>query len=128
MNEELQKSLGQILDWCNQGGDFVKEQAPLYAQELISFYILERSLAIAFILIFMAAMLYSIRFLPKKVDRKVDGYLADNDARSFAIGGMLFVFVTLAICLFSSACDIAKAKMAPRVLIVEHIQGKLESK
>lgn len=37
MKEEIIKNLSGIIDYVKQGADFIKEQAPLYVQELINY-------------------------------------------------------------------------------------------
>ena len=64
MSPELQKSIAEMIQYVQQGAEFAKEQAPLYAQELLRYEAFKASvvfwLAAFFVVISILALICAI--------------------------------------------------------------------
>ena len=118
MKEEIISNLAGIIEYVKQGADFVKEQAPLYVQEMINYGIwtsVFETLLYFFIAIFL---IWCMVKLYKAV--KNDEY---EDLKEYApiflvLGiGVIVMFVVTSI----SFETLIQAVVAPRVYVVEKL-------
>lgn len=123
MEQEMQKMLGALLEWAQQGGAFVKEQAPLYVQELLAWRFWSAAMTAG-----LCAAVFIVAF---KVNRWVTRrYSEETEAHGFMAGEPFFAgaVVTVIACIGSLVMGIGatysavKVKVAPRVVVVEALR------
>ena len=114
MKEELLKNLAGILDYVKQEADFIKEQAPLFIQEFITY----KYWLYCFEIILSVVMLISSIFIFKKgyKDYKEDEY---SFPFLMFIGGagILFAFFMFGY----SLENLIEIHFAPRYFLIEHL-------
>lgn len=118
MKEEIISNLAGIIDYVKQGADFVKEQAPLYAQEMINYGIwtsVFETLLYFFIAIFL------IWCMVKLYKSTEDEEEAKVYAPIFLVLGIC-VIVMLVITSISFE-TLIQAVVAPRVYVVEKLMS-----
>lgn len=122
MNQETEEKLNQTLDWigetASQGKDFVLEQAPLYAQELIRYEIIS---SLIFCSLFLVAGVVGLVLLFKSMKEQCPG---EVDRFYLGMGAMSVIPFSLFGTL-ETGMDAIKAYTAPRVVIVEHLRDCL---
>ena len=115
INEE---KINEVLNWvtgiANNSTDFVLEQAPLYAQELIAYTLTINTvvfiIGIVLIIIAISCLIASTK--------KTRGF-SDDVLLIIA----LHVTLISAFCLMCSVPNLIKIKTAPRVFIMDHIRN-----
>jgi hypothetical protein len=123
VSNELDKSAGELLDWlktsAEAGSGFLVEQAPLYAQEVVAWQFL---CGVIFSVVFFAAALCFIAIA-------IRGFYRANanprDEEAYCNVSMFLLAVSVVLVVFGSmfTADAIKAKVAPRVVIMEHVRG-----
>ena len=71
MNEQLQQSMSEILEYIKQGADFVREQAPLVVQEFLRYELIKE---VVIVVVCCVALLIVIKlhFVGRKYLKKRD--------------------------------------------------------
>ena len=117
MKEEIIKNLAGIIEYVKQGADFVKEQAPLYVQEMINYGIwvsVFETLLYFFIAIFL---IWCMVKLYKAIKDDEDD-LKEYAPIFLVLGiGVIVMFVVTSI----SFETLIQAVVAPRVYVVEKL-------
>jgi hypothetical protein len=139
MNEELQKNTSELIEWLKtsleSSQQFVIEQAPIYVQELLWIHFWSN---LVYGSIWLVTLLFSVILTLSGIRNgkktKWDWGNEDTAPEFFIkiiIGGAVFVFTIFGSFLTQTGVnyflEAAKAKMTPRVVIVEHIQNKFEN-
>ena len=118
MLELTQQTIVGLLDFVTATKDFVIEQAPLYAQELIAWNIWDGVVCGTVCLALFITSIYSIFKGGSTID--------EEWGVPCVIIGVVMSFATLIIGMANYRSAIAAA-VAPRVVIVEHISRKLNT-
>lgn len=122
MNPVTEKNINEAINWLQQTGgsiqDFAAEQAPLYCSEILKWEIIRSSVAAAACLAFVAVGILIMTRLRKgwATDSRIDGHFF------FGIVSFGVIVICLVAGVISSSCLI-KAKVAPRLVIVEHLRS-----
>lgn len=123
MKEEILNNLAGLIEYVKQGADFVKEQAPLYVQELISYGIWISIFEMILCVLGAIGGTIGLVKLVKYVNNE-EGYDADV-AGIIAIGFMalvvLIIFCIVAFCIDGET--LIQATVAPRVYVVEKLMS-----
>lgn len=123
MKEEILNNLAGLIEYVKQGADFVKEQAPLYVQELISYGIWVSIFEM--ILCVLGAIGGTIGLVKLiKYANNEEGYDADMTgliAFGFMVLVVLIVFCIVAFCIDGE--NLIQATVAPRVYVVEKLMS-----
>lgn len=117
MKEEIIKNLSGIIEYVKQGTDFIKEQAPLYVQEMINYGIwtsVFETLLYFFIAIFLIWCMVKLYKAVKNDEEDSKEY-----APIFLVLGLcvIVMFVLTSI----SFETLIQAVVAPRVYVVEKL-------
>lgn len=127
MDEEFKKRLKEVgadlLTWAQQGGAFVKEQAPLYAQELLAWEFWSSALLMIPGLTFTVVSFLLIRS-GARIWRENDGkaFILQKDPFNAMFPGIICGIIALAV-VATAAHGMVKVTVAPRVVLVEKLQG-----
>lgn len=124
MNEHTEQNINEAIDWLQQTGgqiqDFATTQAPLYCQEVVAWTFWMGIICCGFAVVLLAIAATIGLKLPRWF--KEDDY--DGSFRTVAgvIVCILAPFIA-AIILTEHLGNTIKAKVAPRIVIVEHLRG-----
>lgn len=121
MKEEIIKNLAGIIEYVKQGADFIKEQAPLYVQEMINYKIWVSCFEILLCVVGFIASIYAMEKLIKYVNDEEE---YDSDNSSVIAFGFLLIVVFIIFLLIVLCVDVEtviQATVAPRVFVVEQI-------
>jgi len=122
MNAETEQNINEAINWlqstAGQIQGFAAEQVPLYCQEVIAWTFWESCFWSGIGLIF-AAM--GAAFVKKGIRVYQDDPWGDESFFPILGGGMLLLFGVVATS--TSAPQAIKAHVAPRLVIIEHLQG-----
>ncbi len=126
-NDELKNQYLSILkdlrQTAEQGKEFVVEQAPLVAQEIVTCRIVESGVAVCT----LVAGAIAVGILATVIYRKAR-VCEDDEMRSLLLAGTMVVGPIIAIGMLGAACErsavLLKAIYAPRVVVLEEV-GKL---
>lgn len=128
MNEQAQQLITdagvKVLEYLEATEGFAAEQAPLLAQEIVRYGILNSSLQIAFFAVTAPVLLYmAYRFGTSK-----GAWDADSSVKGVAcivLGGfgVVLALVGLIICSAEAVPNLCKALIAPRLYIIEQISN-----
>lgn len=132
MKQAAAENAEELVAWvkglATEGEEFVREQAPLLAQEIIAWRFWENAVQAAAWLVLMVAMICiaTIMFrLMAKLLRAEEG--CEDDADKFVVFTIVFaVTAILAICsgfgLMDDGREAIKAAVAPRVVLLEELR------
>lgn len=121
MKEEIIKNLAGIIEYVKQGADFIKEQAPLYVQEMINYKIWVSCFEILLCVVGIIVSIYAMVKLIKYVNDEEE---YDSDNSSVIAFGFLLIVVFIIFLLIVLCVDVEtviQATVAPRVFVVEQI-------
>ena len=124
--DELNRALAIINDAAQAGKDFVWEQAPLVAREVVAWTIANAAISAGFTLFLLVAM--AIRSVKARAyfRAKWDGF-DNNDKEGVLMFGGIVGVVTILISLIclSNLLDhtrnLAKGLLAPRIAIIDYV-------
>jgi len=124
MNTDTEKNINEALDWLQSTGgaiqDFASEQAPIYCREVVewTFWMGATGTVMGLLLIVVAAVAMKVFF------REIGENGGDNEGVIVAslFGGFIAAIMGLMI-LAKFLPDAIKAKVPPRLVIVEHLQA-----
>lgn len=125
MDDAVKQQLVKFLETLNtgveKGGDFVLEQAPLVAQEIVTYgRAWNTGLAIVLAITPLVILLFALRYA-----RRVLAWTEGNCDRQFGVFfPMVFVAVGMAGMLIGACCECEKACRAwfmPRVYLVQEV-------
>lgn len=123
MNEHTEQNINEAIDWLQQTGgsiqDFATAQAPLYCQEVVAWTFWRGSIYTAIGIGVLGVGVYFTCMIPKWLKEDKGGPTARCIIAIF--GGILGLIIggfTTA----SNIGDTIKAKVAPRLVIVEHLR------
>lgn len=115
MKDELLK---QLIDIIQNTKDFTIEQMPLVANEIVRYGIVDGVIGIVFSICLILACLYTLN---KKY--KVDSYGDESGFVFFAkIVSIIFLIISVFM-IFLGSSQIIKAKIAPRLFIIDELKG-----
>ena len=119
MKEELIKNIAGVVEYIKQGADFVKEQAPLFIQEYLTF---KTYLLLFWETILLAVVVGGVLFGIKSIKKSKDAEdYSDEDfyitASIISIGIAIACFIGLICC----SEELVKVIFAPRVFLVDHL-------
>lgn len=115
MKEELMKNLEVILDYVKQGEDFVKEQAPLFIRELITYEIWVYS-----IWIIISIIVFTISMFVFKYNYKIYKNEFIDEELHFSCM-VISSILALAMFIVFSCCitELIKVCLAPRYFLMQ---------
>lgn len=124
MNQNTEQNINEAIDWLQQTGgaiqDFAAEQAPLYCREVVLWAFWEgvswTSLGLIVSIVISVLLFRNRKWLKSEYD--------DVSPAGFFIP--VFGTVAIAVGLLVAAFNVTiviKAKVAPRLVIVEHLRG-----
>lgn len=121
MKEEIIKNLAGIIEYVKQGADFIKEQAPLYVQEMINYKIWVSCFEILLCVVGFVASIYAMEKLIRYVNNEEE--YDESDSGIIAFGFLLIIafIIFLLIVLCVDVETVIQATVAPRVFVVEQI-------
>ena len=124
--EELVTQAGEkVLEYLEATEGFAAEQAPLLAQEIVRYGILNNSLQIAFFVVTVPVLLYmAYRFGTGKDVWQHDMTVKAVLCIAFGATGFITLAVGLGVCSSDAIPNLCKALVAPRLYIIEQI-GRL---
>ena len=136
MTKELEQKMMTTLDWVGEVADgskeFILEQAPIYAQEIIAWHFWSNTIVAVLCLISLIPLIkYTNKWLKRIKDIKEENkglsvlYGQDVEGPIAIVSLLVCTIIVVILMASSSSIDAAKAKMAPRVLIMEHFRGNL---
>lgn len=116
MDEDTKKLL---LSWAQEGGAFVKEQAPLYAQEVLAwqFWVSILGAILGLLLIGFAC------YLAPKAKARLEDYSGDEAVLVATVLFFLACAIVGPILLCVNVSTAVKVKVAPRVVVIEALRG-----
>ena len=123
MKEEILNNLAGLIEYVKQGADFVKEQAPLYVQELISYGIWISIFEMILCVLGVIGGTIGLVKLIKYVNCE-EGY--DTDAAGIIAMGFMALVVLIVFCVVAFCIDgenLIQATVAPRVYVVEKLMS-----
>ena len=127
MNERLERLLDKMEKGLDAGVDFLGEQVPPYAEEILAWHFLAHT-GSCVIMLLSACVLGRVAFkLMRPCLDELDKDWLDRSEP--VIWGFIISCILTGCCLFISAWDgvqAAKAKIAPRVVIIDHIKEELK--
>lgn len=124
MNDELQAKLNEsgaeLIDWlrgvAEKGGEFVAEQAPLLAEEIVAWHFWS-SVFMAVVLLLGAAFVFCVSAVIWFKARRV--FWDDYGPEPVLI--LPFIVVSLLLVFAASNCyEAVKASVAPRIVLIEY--------
>lgn len=122
-NEQmLKEKLADVFEWLDKGGEFVAEQAPLYAQEVIAWEINFGIASVVVGLVLLSLFAFAARHLCKFGDRMSEGGQVVTVVSLIVLGFLTFFTTINALC---AGSDALKALSAPRVVVMQHITSML---
>lgn len=123
MKEEILNNLAGLIEYVKQGADFVKEQAPLYVQELISYGIW---VSIFEMILCVLGVIGGTIGLVKLVNYVNNEEEYDADAAGIIAIGFMALVVLIIFCIVAFCVDgenLIQATVAPRVYVVEKLMS-----
>lgn len=119
MKEELLRNLAGVFDYIKQGTEFVKEQAPLFIQEFITYKIWVYSFWI--VISVVISIICIVVFKKNLKSFKNEKNCFDNEAYLFMmfVSGLLFVTFVIVFCCCTE--ELMKAYFAPRYFLVDSL-------
>ena len=129
MNEKTQELVNQagqkVLDWIEATESFTTEQAPLLAQEIVRYGILNNSLQLGFFILVPSLLLYlSYSFAVHKDTWKDEFTPRSVACIIFGVGGFFVGVVGALECSINAVPKLCNALVAPRLYFIEQI-GRL---
>ena len=121
MQEQLMTHMDEIMSWVKQAGEFVKDQAPDYVNQLLTYHYVMAWITI----ITGIGVVLLLSVLPLMGWRS---YKRSRDSLAFGcllVGVFILYIFPLGILIGPGLADTLKIKMAPKVFIIEHIQAHL---
>ena len=128
----LQDSISWLNETANQGKEFVIEQAPLYAQEYLSFTRFTYAIDLSFCVLICSASVSAIILLIKKRKSKLSFFEAfDNWWNGEEGSGAYYFLIIVSTIAFLLSLAITglhvgrllKVIVAPRVVLLEHVSS-----
>ena len=126
MTEETEKSVNETLKWVAETADeskgFILEQAPLYAQEVVTWTYVQGAILMVSMWVLAAVLAVAAYKLHKA------GKATDYDSVPYTFTAAIIGIVAVILC-GTGVCgmqDMFKAKYAPRVVVIEHLRGVLK--
>lgn len=132
MNEQLQQKLleylGVLETAVKQASDVGKEQIPLMAQELLSFYFYkELVLILVWVLAFCVVARYlciTVRSMKEAIHNK--NWHDDADPRVFFAAFALCIATFLLFVMTTHLVSLLKVWLAPRLFLLEYLRGMIK--
>lgn len=116
MKEIVLSNLSVFLDYIKQGVEFIKDQAPLYVQELIKYHTALYFIYIVICFIILIVTLYMF-FRGLKILKQ--NSMSDMGCAAMTIGGFGIV-ITTAFLIYNITC-FAQVYFAPRVFVLKYL-------
>lgn len=119
---KVNELIGWLADSVKGSGEFVKEQAPEVAQQMVAWgaFCAAMWLAICVVLALLAA------FVMWRLDR---AYPGDAKAPDSAVVGFMVSLCVIVACLLGAALNggtLAKTQIAPKLYVLERVRGMLK--
>lgn len=121
MKEEIIKNLSGIIEYVKQGADFIKEQAPLYVQELINYGIW---ISVFEMILCVLGFIFGVFGIVKLVKYANNEDEFDEDLSSVVAFGFLVLSAFVLFCVVAFCFNtehLIQAIVAPRVYVVEKL-------
>ena len=124
MNEHTEQNINEAIDWLQQTGgqiqDFATTQAPLYCQEVVAWTFWMGFICSLIGAIFTLIGVYWVFKFIGTLDKNKDDLTASGAVYLF---GSLIALMVGGFTFAQNIEDTIKAKVAPRLVIVEHLRG-----
>jgi len=128
MDNDLQGKINESLSWIGEtiknSQEFIHEQAPLYAQEVLEWALWSNTITAIISLLMIIIALIGLALASRRLmkgEEEGDGVM---EILVIMIGA--FIAITCSMTLFLSLKSAIKSQVAPRALLIEHIQGKIK--
>lgn len=118
MKEELLKNLSGILDYVKQGADFIKEQAPLFIQEFITYKMWTYSF---WIIMSIVVSIICVFVFKKSHKRFEDSSSYEAEQYFMLMGVSLLIIGAMLIPFCYCTTELIKLYFAPRYFLMEHL-------
>lgn len=127
-NNKVTEILGFVLETLKSTKEFTLEQAPIVAQELLTYGLLESILTPLYLLMVAFVAWKACNFSEKKGEQS-----GNSEGRWFAgmiLGGILFIFFGVGFFISVGVCgsNIIKIKTAPRLYLIQEVQEMINEK
>ena len=123
MNEHTEQNINEAIDWLQQTAgciqDFATEQTPLYCQEVVAWTFWSGLVLTTAGVILLSVFIYCMKRISKEI--RADGDENEYIIAPCVIGGIITLVGACAL-IGSGTHNMVKAKVAPRMVIFEHIQ------
>jgi len=119
MEAQTEQNINQAIDWLQKTGtavqNFTLEQAPIYCREVVAWEFWSNLIYSIFAVIALATAFTIVRLALNEKDLTVSGI----------IGIIISIILTIVsvISLFNCVPQMIKAKVAPRMIVIEHFRG-----
>lgn len=124
---EVEQHAVEILDWlkgvAQEGEGFVREQAPLVAQEIVAWEFWG-NVAAAAIACFMATAVFVGALLLCRAAEKWADPAAEELCVAISVSVVAIALIASCVIVPGSLYGAAKAAVAPRVVILEYVTGR----
>lgn len=122
MKEEILNNLAGLIEYVKQGADFVKEQAPLYVQEVISYGIWVSIFEMILCILGFVGGVFGL----VKIVKYLNTGEYDTDFIGVLSMGFLALVALIIFCIVAFCVDmenLIQATVAPRVYVVEKLMS-----
>ena len=116
MKEKILENLNYFLEYIKQGADFIKDQAPLYVQELIKYH---TALYFIYIIICFIILTVTLYMFFRGLKMLKQNHMSDMGCAAITIGGFGIV-TTIAFLIYNITC-FTQVYFAPRVFILKYL-------
>lgn len=120
-NEQLLELLKYLTETIKSAGDFTKNNAPSYFNELLTYELMANSMLISLGLILLVVSFFIIKWYRR--EEKTRSQEALDVLLGFILAGCILYNITITT---TSIFDIVKIKMAPKVYILDVIMKKFK--
>jgi hypothetical protein len=119
MEEKLLSNSDELVKYLHEGSVFIKEQAPLFVQEVLRY---KTNMCYYGMYFSGVCLLVSIicAWKGKQIKNKIDS--SKDEAACFYAGSVFFAFVSIMV-FAANLCGYIKITQAPRLFILETIRG-----
>ena len=127
--EKLDELIGYLTDTLKSSGEFVKEQAPDIAQQILAYGLYERiiSIVIAALVLSVAWLILPKRLGPWKAEYKASGY---RDFPKHVCGKAVLTAGSVfgALSIFLNTLGIVKITVAPKLYLLSYLADMLKGR
>ena len=124
MNDKLEEYGDELIDLIQEGQAFVGEQAPLFVQELLTYYTYHHSIYAIGALVILTTTSIMIKWTHQAINAIVnDPEKTDQDNAGLGVG-LIFLYIGALISLIvliGHSMSLLKITVAPRLYLIERL-------